>query len=115
MQGLRRRSFRGVVDVIYGGEKPVIEKVEGKGKNQGAKGKEKVGNGGKRKAADGLDAAEAVDETEKPPSKRELKRRAKARRAAAGGKADGPSNKLQDSTEMREDGDVAMADLKDQG
>ncbi|KAL8839154.1 MAG: hypothetical protein Q9176_004657 [Flavoplaca citrina] len=112
---MRRRSFRGVVDVIYGGEKPVVEKVEGKGKNQGGKGKEKVGNGGKRKAVDGLDAAEAVDEVEKPPSKRELKRRAKARRAAAGEKSDGPSNALQDSTEKLEDGDVAMAELKDQG
>ena len=104
-----------MVDVIYGGEKPVNEKLEGKGKNQGAKGKEEVGNGGKRKAVDGWETAEAVDEVEKPPSKRELKRRAKARRAAAGKKSDGPSNKLQDSTEMREDGDVAMADLKDQG
>ncbi|KAL9616462.1 MAG: hypothetical protein Q9204_008574 [Flavoplaca sp. TL-2023a] len=112
---MRRRSFRGVVDVIYGGEKPVVEEVEGKGKNQGGKGNEKVGNGGKRKAVDGLDVADAVDEAEKPPSKRELKRRAKARRAAAGGKADGPSNALQESTKMKENGDVAMAELKDQG
>ena len=114
---MRRRSFRGVVDVIYGGEKPVLEKTEAKGKNMAAKGKEKVGNGnGKRKAVDSLDALEVVDEVEKPPSKRELKRRAKAsRKAAAEEKVDEPGSAVKDSTETKEDGDIIMAKNKDQG
>ncbi|KAI4101411.1 MAG: hypothetical protein LQ339_005060 [Xanthoria mediterranea] len=113
---MRRRSYRGVVDVVYGGEKPVVEE-KGKGKNLGGKGKEMVGKGGKRKAGDSVDAGEVVvDEAEKPPSKRELKRRAaKARKAVATGKADGSDNAVEESTKTKENGDVAMANSKDQG
>ena len=66
---MKRRSFRGVIDVVYGGEKPQI--VPGTSK----KGKQEKS---KRKAAvleD--DAAEGSNATPKPISKREQKRRAK--------------------------------------
>lgn len=106
---MRRRSYRGVVDVVYGGEKPVVEEKV-KGKNQG-------GKGGKRKAGDSVDAAEmVVDEAEKPPSKRELKRRAaKARKAVAIDKAGGPDNAVEESATTKENDYVATANSKDQG
>lgn len=115
---MRRRSFRGVVDVVYGGEKPVGENVEGKGMNRGGKGKEKgkVVNGGKRKAEDSVDVEEAGNKVEKPPSKRELKRRAaKARKAVATEKPDGSDNAVKDSMETKKNDDIAMAENKDQG
>ena len=113
---MRRRSYRGVVDVVYGGEKPVVEE-KGKGKNLGGKGKEMVGKWGKRKAGDSVDAGEVVvDAAEKPPSKRELKRRAaKARKAVANENAGGPDNAVEESTTTKENDDVAMANSKDQG
>lgn len=64
---LKRSSYRGVVDVIYGGEKPEVPKEEDKGKNDGSK---------KRKAGVG-------DGKEAPLSKRELKRREKKARMEA--------------------------------
>ncbi|EON62122.1 hypothetical protein W97_01341 [Coniosporium apollinis CBS 100218] len=64
---LKRSSYRGVVDVIYGGEKPEVPKEEDKGKNYGSK---------KRKAGVG-------DGKEAPLSKRELKRREKKARMEA--------------------------------
>ncbi|KAL8852864.1 MAG: hypothetical protein Q9221_002240 [Calogaya cf. arnoldii] len=113
---MRRRSYRGVVDVIHGGEKPVGEKVDGKGKTQGLKGKEKVVNGGKRKAGDSVGADGAGEDVEKPPSKRELKRRAaKARKAVAVEKADGTEKGAKNSTETKENDDVPMAEDNDQG
>ena len=64
-----------------------------------------------------MDVAEVVvDEAEKPPSKRELKRRAaKARKAVATENAGGPDNAVEGSTTTKENDDVAMANSKDQG
>ncbi|KAL8663943.1 MAG: hypothetical protein Q9202_003492 [Teloschistes flavicans] len=75
---MRRSSFRGVVDVVFGGEKPA-EKKGGEAETKG-KGKSKGTQTLKRKAED-----EGVEnEAEKPLSKREMKRRAhKARMEAA--------------------------------
>ena len=74
---MKRRSFRGVVDVVYGGEKPVeaapkAEKQVGASKD-------------KRKASameNGYGKRQEVEE-EKSVSKRELKRRAKKARLEA--------------------------------
>lgn len=56
---MRRRSYRGVVDVVFGGEKPV-EEVEPKGEKGGKrKETEKVVKELKRKADESVDA-EAV-------------------------------------------------------
>ena len=78
---MRRSSFKGVIDVVYGGEKPqrsaeVVGKAE-KGVGEG-KGK------GKRKAEvlEGV-TDEVVDEI-KPISKREKNRRAKKARLGGG-------------------------------
>ncbi|KAL9120283.1 MAG: hypothetical protein Q9187_003162 [Circinaria calcarea] len=74
---MRRRSFKGVIDVVYGGERPQRgAEVVGKAGNAVAEGKGK----GKRKAEvlEGV-VSEVVDEV-KPISKREQKRRAKKAR-----------------------------------
>ena len=77
---MKRRSFRGVVDVIYGGEKPVLpEKADAKEE------KSAVAMKGKRKAdamENGRGEKVKVEE-EQPISKREMKRRAKRARLEA--------------------------------
>lgn len=72
---MKRRSFRGVIDVVYGGEKPIrVPETPAKGKQ--AKGKRK---------ADVLDdEVEGVSATPKPISKREQRRRANKARLDAG-------------------------------
>ena len=72
---LKRESYRGVIDLVYGGEKP-----EGSKNAEQPKGKENVSlvNGTKRKAADSDNTAHPDSkEVEKPLSKGEMKRRAK--------------------------------------
>ena len=73
---LKRRSFRGVIDVVYGGEKPgnTAEKVEKNGKANLEK--------NQKRKADTLDNAAKEDATTqcKPMSKRERKRQAKRAR-----------------------------------
>ena len=73
---LKRRSFRGAIDVVYGGEIP-----KRKPENPAAKGaKEKSA-----RKADVLEESEAGEKAEsKPISKREQKRRAKKARLDAG-------------------------------
>jgi len=77
---MKRRSYRGVVDVIYGGEKPEVsevlhaEKGMGKGPQQG------IGIGQKRKVDLLHEAKEKESEEAKPMSKREGKRQAKKAR-----------------------------------
>ena len=69
---MKRRSFRGVIDVVYGGEKPVRE-PENPTKGKQEKGKRKaevLEEGGVAKG----------DATPKPISKREQKRQAKKAR-----------------------------------
>ena len=65
---MRRRSFRGVIDVVYGGEKPV--RMSG----NPTKGKQAKG---KRKADVLEDEAGGFSPTPKPISKREQKRQAR--------------------------------------
>ncbi|KAH0369177.1 hypothetical protein KCU89_g18603, partial [Aureobasidium melanogenum] len=73
---LKRTSFRGVVDVVYGGEKPAVKEQHEK---QGQKDKTKVAllkdNGAKKRKADEVEDT-TTDGSEKPISKREQKRRA---------------------------------------
>lgn len=64
---LKRSSYRGAIDVIYGGEKPEKPAPQGKGNN----------NGRKRKAE------EQEDSGEKPMSKRQQKRQAHEARMKA--------------------------------
>lgn len=77
---LKRTSFRGVVDVVYGGEKPAVKEQPEK---QGQKDKTKVAalkedNTKKRKSEEVDDTT--TDGSEKPISKREQKRRAQKAR-----------------------------------
>ena len=65
---LKRDSFRGAVDIVFGGEQPTDK---GKGQNKKDQGASEGQMNKKRKA----DEAEKVDE--KPLSKREMKRRKK--------------------------------------
>lgn len=41
-EGLKRSGFRGVIDVVNGGERPVVEKKEGEKETEKGKGKRKV-------------------------------------------------------------------------
>jgi ribonuclease P/MRP protein subunit RPP1 len=64
---LKRQSFKGIVDIVYGGEKPlpaVKDKQDGKGKAKNQNGK---------RPGDSLEGI-PVRQTEKPVSKREQKR-----------------------------------------
>ncbi|KAL8774862.1 MAG: hypothetical protein Q9209_000801 [Squamulea sp. 1 TL-2023] len=108
----RRRSYRGVIDVIYGGEKPVVEEnAAGNGKNKDTKGLGNPANGGKRKADDSMVAEEAQKAAEKPLSKNEVKRRAaKARKAAADENSDRPKKVIQGSTKSKQNSDVAVVE-----
>ena len=78
-------SFRGVVDVVYGGEKPAAKEQYEK---HGQKDKTKVAllkdNGANKRKADEVEDT-TTDGSEKPISKREQKRRAhKARLESLG-------------------------------
>ena len=66
---MKRRSFRGVIDVVYGGEKP--ERVPGKSK------KDKQEKGKRKAAVLENDAVGQGNVAPKPISKREQKRQAK--------------------------------------
>lgn len=92
---LKRTSYRGVIDVVYGGEKPPPaekkqedlrgEKAKGKGKQQ----QSSAANGQKRKA-DALGSNGPSQESQNPVSKREAKRRARdARMSGSGGEKEG--------------------------
>ncbi|KAL8705328.1 MAG: hypothetical protein Q9201_001527, partial [Fulgogasparrea decipioides] len=109
---MRKNSFRGVVDTVFGGEKPVEDKEEGpKGIKKG-----KMVQNGKRKAEESVERMAEV--AEKPLSKRELKRRAKkARLEGAGEEVDGKDASIKISTDAKEhgDGDVPMTNGKDGG
>lgn len=80
---LKRTSWRGIVDIVHGGEKPTTEPMKGT-ECVSDKKDPKVENL-KRKAS--LGSEPAAEEHEKPLSKREMKRRAKKARLTAG---DGP-------------------------
>ncbi|KAI5273288.1 ribonuclease P protein subunit p30 [Aureobasidium subglaciale] len=77
---LKRTSFRGVVDVVYGGEKPV---AKDQSENEGQKDKTKVAvlkeNSAKKRKPEEVEDT-TKDSSEKPISKREQKRRAQKAR-----------------------------------
>ncbi|KAJ5291080.1 hypothetical protein N7478_000331 [Penicillium angulare] len=83
---LKRTSWRGIVDIVHGGEKVNVEKpAPTKKSGPNAKVSSEVDKGAdnlKRKASIGSEAVN--EEAEKPLSKRELKRRAKKARLEAG-------------------------------
>lgn len=77
---LKRTSWRGIVDIVHGGEKATTEKTaKQKGQNKAASSTQSDNTPDtlKRKASLG---SEAAVEPEKPLSKREMKRRAKRAR-----------------------------------
>lgn len=80
LSSLKRTSWRGVIDVVDGGEKPAPKKVDDASKKveQTVTIQDKNGENLKRKAS-----AESAQEIEKPLSKREMKRRAKKARLEA--------------------------------
>lgn len=88
---LKRSSWRGIVDVVHGGEKaPAPQQPEGQKVTAEKKPATMSGSNGdslKRKASVSSEAP--VEETEKPLSKREMKRRAKKARLEAQGGAGG--------------------------
>lgn len=82
---LKRTSWRGIVDVVHGGEKETTE-ARGQGQktatgNKPASNVENNGDSLKRKASQ--DSESPAAEIEKPLSKREMKRRAKKARLEA--------------------------------
>ncbi|CAL5867802.1 uncharacterized protein PFLUO_LOCUS2023 [Penicillium psychrofluorescens] len=83
---LKRTSWRGIIDVLHGGEKKHAESGQ-KQKNATQSTKAAPSETGaenlKRKAS--LSSEVVTEETEKPLSKREMKRRAKKARLEAGG------------------------------
>lgn len=74
---LKRQSFKGIVDIVYGGEKPA-EKPVAEGKNkQSAKAKLQNSNG--KRPGDSLEGTPVLaPDGEKPISKRQQKRNKKA-------------------------------------
>lgn len=104
---MKKSSYRGVVDVVFGGMKG--EEKEGGGEG---KGKGKVKQSGKRKAEDD----ELREEVEKPLSKREMKRRAKKARMEGAIEAGDEKDKMAGaSVKAKADGDVATVNEKDEG
>ncbi|KAJ5664717.1 hypothetical protein N7462_011530 [Penicillium macrosclerotiorum] len=79
---LKRTSWRGIVDIVHGGDKPTAEKPAAKQKKQEKSATlaqpETTNDTLKRKAS--LGSETITEETEKPLSKREMKRRAKKAR-----------------------------------
>lgn len=120
---LKRTGYRGVIDVVYGGEKPPASEKEEHGKG---KGKQPV-NGQKRKAA-ALEAGEnstpavaGVENTSQQPlSKQQMKRQAKeAKLNATSGQQSGRMSDSQHTLESvsREEGkpkSAAMIELERQ-
>ncbi|KAI4137600.1 MAG: hypothetical protein L6R39_007191 [Caloplaca ligustica] len=101
---MRRSSFRGVVDVVFGGEKPAEASKEGV--QNGGKGKEHMRQSGKRKVEDdGL-----VKEIEKPLSKTQIRKRAKQARMEKANQVDDETDKVTgDPMEAQATGDVPDA------
>lgn len=71
---LKRQSFKGIVDVVYGGEKPPAQEKTENGKVQKGQTKDQ-----KRKARDSVDTTPAQPGEEKPISKRQMKRNKKSK------------------------------------
>ncbi|KAF2437462.1 PHP domain-like protein [Karstenula rhodostoma CBS 690.94] len=71
---LKRQSYKGIVDIVYGGEKPPVQEkvVDGKAKKGQSKDQ-------KRKAQDSLDTTPAQSGEEKTVSKRQMKKNKKTK------------------------------------
>jgi ribonuclease P/MRP protein subunit RPP1 len=74
---LKRTSYRGVVDVVYGGEKPVPQEGDRKKQTKGQKNQENQQNKRKADSLEGTPAATSGEE--KAVSKRQQKRNKKAK------------------------------------
>lgn len=85
---LKRTSYRGVINVVYGGEKPSAKENEVQAESGAENGA--VANGNKRKA-DAL-GGELAGTPEKPLSKTQMKKRAKKEAMEAQAKAEGSAN-----------------------
>lgn len=86
---LKRTSWRGAIDVVYGGEKPKVDESVSKKKNAAKKAESQPeGNGDSLKRK----AEPAAEEVEKPLSKREQKRRAKKARVDGADSATAPTS-----------------------
>jgi ribonuclease P/MRP protein subunit RPP1 len=83
--GIKRTSYRGVVDVIYGGER--IEKKKEVAANGKAKGKGKNSQGGQENKRKFAEMNVAADVGDKPLSNRQKKRLAKEAAAKESGVA----------------------------
>lgn len=96
---MKRRSFRGVIDVVYGGEKPEKEP------EKSAKGKQ----GKDKRKADvlGEDEAGGGNATPKPISKREQKRQAKKARLDTGKSSENTPKEASKGLVLLPDGDPA--------
>ncbi|KAL8865928.1 MAG: hypothetical protein Q9174_006603 [Haloplaca sp. 1 TL-2023] len=112
--GMRKKSWRGVIDVVSGGAKPSVEEEERK-KSQ-AKGGQK--GKGKRAAEDDL-VKDEVKKVEQPLSKRQMRKQAHEARMAAkeAAKETVDGDKEDDTTlkEAEETADVSMVNGNDQG
>ena len=97
LAGMKRSSYRGVIDVVHGGDKEAFEQNK---QQKGQKGKQKGANGNaaatvaaltnsKRKATNELDSGA---DAEPQLSKREMKRRAKKARLEASETFTGTTN-----------------------
>lgn len=91
---MKRRSYQGVVDVIYGGDRPSKPvDAESKKSERQEKGKRKV---------EVLEAGDPEIVTPKPPSKREQKRQAKKARLEAAKAVEGKDADAEIATDARE-------------
>lgn len=89
---LKRTSFRGVINVVYGGEKPTPEaKAAVVEKGQAAKQKAQAANGkaanGQKRKSDALGSDVNDSSSSMPMSKTQMKKRAKKEKLEAEGKA----------------------------
>lgn len=106
---MRKSSYRGVVDVVFAGEKPA---EGGTSKRQQGAAKGKMGQNGKRKAEDeGLEK-----DVEKPLSKTQMRKRARqAKLEKAKGIDDAPDKAVRDSKVSTMSGDLSIPAEEDQG
>lgn len=106
---MRKSSYRGVVDVVFAGEKPA-DGVTGKGHQGAIKGK--MGQNGKRKAEDeGLEK-----DVEKPLSKTQMRKRARQPKLEKAKGIDGaPDKAVPKSKDSTMSGDVPVLAEEDQG
>lgn len=72
---LKRQSYKGIVDIVYGGEKPPAQEKAADGKTPKVQQKKDQ----KRKALDSLDSTPLQSGEEKPISKRQMKKNKKAK------------------------------------